>query len=290
LFNFDLALSTYRDASIISEMNATEDSLRFNDPGDYFVSCYDLSQDIYAASNGAFDPSIMPLVDAWGFYKNRGEIPSDAQVDSLKSLIGFERDHLHNLTKSDDGSYLFVKMDQRFRLDFNAVAQGHSVDVVADFLRNKGAKNFYVEIGGEIVVSGKNREGGKWRIGIDSPELLDSIRLLDNIIAITDRAVATSGNYRNFYEVDGKKYAHTIDPATGRPVQHNLLSATLVCASAGEADAWATAFMVMGLDRSKQLLQTDKMKGVEAYFIYDDGKGKMDHWMTKGFSEMISKE
>ena len=187
-------------------------------------------------------------------------------------------------------SLIFFKMKPGFRLDFNAVAQGLSVDVLADFIRSKGIKNFYVEVGGELVVSGKNREKKDWRIGIDSPIENSQERVLDNIIEISDCGLATSGNYRKFYVQDGKKYAHTIDPRTGSPVNHSLLSATVICKSAGLADAWATAFMVMGKDRAIELLEKDNSDELEVYFIYDKGGDEFGYCMTPGFKKHIAKD
>jgi thiamine biosynthesis lipoprotein len=287
LFQFDMALSTYRKESIISQLNASEKNFSFSDEFNYFKDCYELSQDVYRLSEGAFDPSIMPLVDAWGFYKERKHVPTQMEIDSLLRFVSFEPSKLHSLKNKGANQFDFEKIIPEFRLDFNAVAQGLSVDVVADYIREKGGKNFYVEIGGEIVVSGKNREGENWRIGIDSPQVNDSIRLLDKVISVSNKALATSGNYRKFYEVDGKKYAHTIDPISGMPVDHNLLSATVICESAGKADAWATAFMVLGVEKTKEFLKKEEMRSFEVYLIFDDGTGKYDHWMSSGFEKFL---
>ncbi len=287
LDHFDDVLSTYKENSIISRINESKDSIQIDDPSNWFDDCFKLSETVYKRSNGAFDPSIMPLVDAWGFYRNRGQIPDQKAIDSLLNLVSFDNGRIYSYSFRN-GKIRFHKNAKDFRLDFNAVAQGLAVDVLADYIRDKGAKNYYVEIGGEIRVAGKNREGENWRIGIDSPQISDSVRLLDQVIAISDKGIATSGNYRKFYVVDGIKYAHTIDPRTGRPVEHSLLSATVICNSTGLADAWATAFMVIGKEEAIKLLESGLDQELDVYFIYDDGNEGFDHWMTPGFKKYLT--
>lgn len=287
LNQFDNVLSTYVDNSIISRINNADDSITIIDSTGWFERCYNLSQEVFQKSKGSFDPSIMPLVDAWGFYRKESVFPSERECDSLCALVSFQNGKLH--TFEVEGSELTLrKLNKHFRLDFNAVAQGLAVDVLADFLKQKGAKNFYIELGGEIVVAGKNREGDDWRIGIDSPEQSDSVRIIDKIMNVSNKGIATSGNYRKFYLKDGVKYAHTIDPIKGTPVQHTLLSATVVSENAGLSDAWATAFMVLGKDEAVRLLHDGLDKELDVYFIYDDGNGNYAHWMSKGFEAYLS--
>lgn len=287
LDRFDEVLSTYKENSIISQINRAKDSLSIEDPTNWFDDCYRISEKVYKESHGAFDPSIMPLVDAWGFYRKRSQVPDQAQIDSLLSLVSFENGKKHTYSNKN-GLIKFIKTNKEYRLDFNAVAQGLSVDVVADYIRARGAKNYYVEIGGEIRVAGKNREGENWRIGIDSPQISDTVRLLDQIIAISDKGIATSGNYRKFYVEDGVKYSHTIDPRIGKPVQHTLLSATVITKSTGLADAWATAFMVIGKDEAIKLLNSGLDQELDVYFIYDDGNEGYAHWMSSGFEQYLT--
>lgn len=286
---FDQVLSTYVDNSTISRLNAVDGTYSSIEKTGWFKRCYELSQHVYEKSACSFDPSIMPLVDAWGFFRESGSLPNQKSIDSLLQFVSFKNGVNHHMSFVED-SLIFFKMKPGFRLDFNAVAQGLSVDVVADYIRSKGIENFYVEVGGEVVVSGQNREKKAWRIGIDSPVEDSKERLLDNIIEITDRGLATSGNYRKFYVEDGIKYAHTIDPRTGSPVNHSLLSATVVCGSAGLADAWATAFMVMGKDKAIELLSKDNSDSLDVYFIYDKGDNEFGYWMTPGFKKRIAKD
>lgn len=286
---FDQVLSTYVESSTISQLNNASQTFSTIETSGWFKRCYEISQQVYLKSEQAFDPSIMPLVDAWGFYRESGSVPNQKSIDSLLQFVSFENGVNHHMGFHLD-SLIFFKMKPGFRLDFNAVAQGLSVDVLSDFIRSKGIKNFYVEIGGELVVSGKNREGKPWRIGIDSPVEDSQERILDNIIEVSDCGLATSGNYRKFYVEDGKKYAHTIDPRTGSPVNHSLLSATVICESAGLADAWATAFMVMGKEKAIELLEKDNSDKLDVYFIFDKGDDEFGYWMTPGFKKRIAKD
>lgn len=283
---FDNVLSTYQSSSLISKLNGSKNGLNEVDKSGWFERCYLLSLEVFTQSNGAFDPSIMPLVDAWGFYKERNELPTEQMIDSLKQLVSFVPARNYSVRFIQDSIY-FTKSKSEFRLDFNAVAQGLAVDVLSDFLKKKGASNYYIELGGEIVVSGKNREGDQWRIGIDSPTVSDSVRLLDKVMQVSNKGIATSGNYRKFYVENGKKYAHTIDPVSGKPVTHSLLSATVVSESAGLSDAWATVFMVLGKERSIELLDAGLDRKLDVYFIYDEGEDKYGHWMSHGFKQYL---
>ncbi|MBO4724330.1 MAG: FAD:protein FMN transferase, partial [Bacteroidaceae bacterium] len=216
-------------------------------------------------TNGAFDITIAPAVNAWGFGFKHAENIKDATIDSLRSIIGYTKIH------EQDG--LITKDDPRIMLDCSAIAKGFGSDMVAAMLRSKGISDYMVEIGGEIVLSGHNPKGKNWNIGISKP-VDDSLSVnneLQTIISITDIAMATSGNYRNFYVKDGRKYAHTIDPHTCMPVSHTLLSATVFAADCATADALATSMMVMGLDSAQALCA--RYPEIKAYFIYqgDDG-------------------
>ena len=176
-----------------------------------------------------------------------------------------------------DGKKYLKKEHAETMLDFSAVAKGYGCDAVADLLRQRGVKNFMVEIGGEIVAEGTNSKQKPWKIGVSKPidDTLNTQQGIDTVLNITNKAMATSGNYRNFYYKDGKKYAHTIDPKTGCPVQHSLLSATVLAPTCAMADAYATAFMVMGMEKAKKVL--DRHPELQVYFIYAEGD-KMHTW------------
>ena len=283
---FDLALSTYIDSSDISIMNACDESITVYDTTGYMKRCYDVSRHVYYLSNGAFDPSVFPLVSGWGFMSNMETPLSQFEVDSILTFVSFEEDKLHSI-EFHPGYINFKKEHENFRLDFNAVAQGLSVDVIDEYLAGIGCENYYIEIGGEIIVRGKNRSGIDWRIGIDVPmENLEN-RELENIVHLTDRAIATSGNYRKFYIHEGVKYAHTLDPKSGFPVQHSLLSATVLANDCATADAYATAFMVMGVEKSLAFVNNHPNEGLEVYLLYADEDGNIQRKMSSGFKQYL---
>ena len=260
----DASLSVFNQQSTISKINTGKTS-RVD------AMLYDVlttAKNVSDATDGAFDVTVMPLVNAWGFGFKEGIFPTDKQVDSLKQFVGF-----HHISLSTDS--VINKKDQRTMIDCGAIAKGYGVDRVASVLRKYGVMNYMIEIGGEVVTKGKNPEGHPWQIGISQP--IDTNPTMNTkvqtILSLKDAAMATSGNYRNFYERNGHKYAHTIDPRTGRPVQHSLLSATVLAPNCATADAYATAFMVMGMDKAKAVLS--QHKELHAYFIYADNQGIM---------------
>lgn len=268
LAEVDASLSPFNEKSVITHVNRNE-AVTIDD---HFITVFRLSSEIYKDTEGAFDITVAPLVNAWGFGFKNGTMPDKKAIDSLKQFVGFDK------VKLQDGK--IVKTDDRLMLDCSAIAKGYGVDAVAKMLKSKGISNFMVEIGGEIVASGENPKGAPWRIGVSKPED-DSVSVsndIQGIINISDKAMATSGNYRNFYYKGGKKYAHTIDPKTGCPVQHSILSATVVSDECAKADAYATAFMVMGLEKAKAVLA--RHKDMMAYFIYSDDKGNNKVWYS----------
>lgn len=273
----DASLSPFNENSIITAVNQNKD-VKLND---MFKDVFYLAMQISRETDGAFDITVAPLVNAWGFGFKNGIEPTKEQVDSLMQIIGYQKVALENgkITKTDD----------RVMLDCSAIAKGYGTDAVANLLRNKGVKNFMVEIGGEIVTSGVNPEGKPWRVGISKPveDPMGNGGEVQSIVTITDKAMATSGNYRNFYYKDGKRYAHTIDPKTGYPVQHSILSATVFAKSCAVADAYATSFMVMGLDRAKQLLE--QHPELMAYLIYSTDDGKNAVWYSPSLEKKIVK-
>lgn len=269
LQGFDAVLSSYVSTSLISKFNSAEDTIFFSDSSAYFKNCLIKSQFIYDRSSGAFDPTVFPLIDAWGFFKNQKTPLSKSNADSILPFVSYEKDKLFTYEFKDNLLYL-TKKDKRVKLDFNAIAQGYAVDVLAEFIRGKGYSNFYIELGGEVYVSGLNRENKKWKIGIDTPVSSSKERTISEVLSISNEAIATSGNYRKFYEVKGKKYAHTIDPKTGLQVTHNLLSATVIAKDCATADGFATAFMVMGKEKTIAFLKDNHDLGLTVYLMYDD--------------------
>lgn len=284
LKEFDLQLSGYISNSVLSKFNALGKNDRL-DISSYseFKTCYLLSQDIYQRTNGAFDPSVFPLVKAWGFFKEIENPPKDTQIDSVLTFIGFESD-VHHTFESD----VIRKIDARFELDFNAIAQGLSVDYLAKMLEEKGQENYFIEIGGEIRTKGVNNESKPWVIGIDQPTDENDgsdTRKLENYLSLNNASVATSGNYRKYYEKDGKRYSHTLNPKTGYPVQHNLLSTTVIAKNAATADGYATAFMTMGVNKSLEFVEENPELEIEVYLLFENDNGRIERAYSKGFKQ-----
>jgi thiamine biosynthesis lipoprotein len=261
IFNrIDASLSTYVPTSIISRVNKNDTAVIGDD---HFIKVFNKSMDVSEKTGGLFDITVAPLVNAWGFGFTKKAKVDSTMIDSLLKITGYKMVRL-------EGKKL-VKEKSQSMLDFNAIAQGYTVDVLAGFLERKGITNYLVEVGGEVIAKGKKKEGADWTIGIDQPnEIPTDGRPLKAKIKLRDRALATSGNYRKFYVEDGKKYAHIIDPHTGFPAKNNLLSASVLAPDCMTADAYATAFMVMGLERSKQFLVQHPELQLEVYFIYDE--------------------
>ncbi len=262
----DNSLSTFNQQSVISKINRNED-IPVNE---MFEQVFNKAQDISKETDGAFDITVAPLVNMWGFGFKTGEKPSKQKVDSLMQFVGYQSVSLNNNKVK--------KVHSNTMLDAAAIAKGYACDVVAEFLRDKGIKNFMVEIGGEVITCGNSPKRIPWKIGVTKPvdDSLNTQQEQQAVLNVTDMAMATSGNYRNFYYKGGKKYAHTIDPKTGYPVQHSLLSATVLAKDCATADAYATAFMVMGIEKSKKVLENHPE--LMAYFIYSDAKGELAVW------------
>ncbi len=276
LNNFDFSLSTYNSASIISRVNANDSTIVLDS---LFYAVFRRSVQIAKETNGAFDFTVAPFIEAWGFGKSKRQHIDKAIIDSIRQFVGYDKIRIEN------GK--IQKTDLRVCINTNAIAQGFSVDVIAGFLDEKKIENYLVEIGGEIFTRGKNPKGNNWSVGIDNP--VDDTTMqrhgFNSIVEISGKAIATSGNYRKFYEINGKKYAHTLDPQTGRPVSHPLLSATVVAADCMSADAYATAFMVMGAEKTiefaKQHLE------IAIYLISAGENETYDVYMTDNFKELI---
>ena len=273
LQDVDNTLSTFNENSVLAAVNRGENPVLTP----MFCKLFREAQQVSEETEGAFDVTVAPMVNAWGFGFKQGRFPTDDMVDSLLQIVGYRK---VSIKEEKDGWHL-CRPDHRMMLDFSAIAKGYGVDCVADYLKSKGVTNFMVEIGGEIAVGGHNDKQQDWHIGVTKPTD-DSLQLdkseLQTVLKLTDVCMATSGNYRNFYYQGGKKIAHTIDPHTGRPVQHSLLSATVLAPSCGMADAYATSFMVMGVDKAKQLLA--RHPELKAYLIYPDEKGEYAVWQN----------
>jgi len=279
LGEFDQSLSTYLPSSIVSRMNQGIPDV---DADDYFRHCFQAAAEVYAATGGAFDITVAPVVNAWGFgFTERSRVDS-ALIDSLLQFVGM------NMISLQDNR--LIRDREGIMLDMNAIAQGYAVDVLAEFFDAENIENYLVEIGGEVRCNGKNRFDLDWRIGIDKP--IDGLQLpgvqMQAIVQISGRSLATSGNYRRFYEEDGIKYSHTIDPSTGYPVQHGLLSATVVASDCMRADAYATAFMVMGYEKARRFLEEHTY--LDAYLIFNDEMGEYRVWYTAGMEKTLSEE
>ncbi|MCU0450517.1 MAG: FAD:protein FMN transferase [Bernardetiaceae bacterium] len=254
---FNHSLSTYEDSSDISRFNETGE-VRFRYP--FFYPVLERSRQLHQLTNGAFDPTVAPLVRAWGFGPKKGLPSRPPNVDSLRPFVDFTA-----LQYDPQG----VKRTRPgITLDFNAVAPGYGVDLVAELLRTRGATSYLVEIGGEVACRGLNERGQVWTVGISNPQYEEKGgEAMQAALHVRDQALATSGNYRRFYEKDGKRYAHTIDPKTGYPVQHNLLSATVLAPDCMTADALATAFMVMG---TQPAIAFSEQHQIPVFLVYDD--------------------
>ncbi len=263
----DASLSPFNEKSIISKINRNEEAVVDN----YFYDVFNLAMQISEDTNGAFDITVAPIVNAWGFGFKSGSSPTNQYIDSLKQFIGYKKVRI-NKDKH------VVKQDERIMLDCSAIAKGYGSDVVARLFNAKGIKNYMIEIGGEIVASGLSDKRLPWKIGITKPseDSLGTSNELQTILNITDCAMATSGNYRNFYYKNGKRYAHTIDPRTGYPIQHNILSATVIAKSCAQADAYATSFMVLGLEEAKKILERHPQ--LLAYLIYTNKDNEYEVW------------
>ncbi len=273
---FDMSVSLWEPNSILSRINRGDTTVV---PDEVFLYNFNLSKEVAEATGGAFDFTIAPLVKAWGFGpRGRAEITPQL-IDSLKALVDYRRVHLQNGT--------VVKEDPRLMFDFNAVAQGHSVDLLAQLLLECGITHFLVDVGGEIYAHNRKPDGSNWRVGIERPaETQDDERAVEVVINLENMAIATSGNYRKYYERDGMRFSHTIDPRTGYPVEHNLLSVTVLAENAALADAYATAFMVMGYEGAIALIETTK--AMEAYLIWSGHDGGFEVYASEGLSELIT--
>ena len=270
----DLSLSTYNTGSIISRINRNDTTATVDE---YFSDVFNKSMEVSEKTKGLFDVTVAPIINAYGFGFTKREKVTNSLIDSLLRFIGYKKVRLVDKK--------LVKEIPQVMLDFNAIAQGYTVDVLASFLENKGINNYMVEVGGELRAKGKKPDDSYWSVGIEQPnETNTDGASLNAVVKIKDKSLATSGNYKKFYIEDGKKYAHIIDPFTGYPSKNNLLSTTVITENCMTADAYATAFMVMGLEKSKQFLSENKDLNLEVYFIYDEN-GEWKIYSSKNFDK-----
>jgi thiamine biosynthesis lipoprotein len=271
----DGSMSTWIPTSIISRINNNEENVIVDD---YFKVVFNKSAEVSKKTEGNFDITVGPLVNSWGFGPTTKNTLDKAKVDSLLQLVNYKM-----VTLKDNK---IIKEKPAIKIDFNAIAQGYSVDVIADFLESKGIDNYLVELGGEIKAKGK-KENEEWKVGIDQPsEEKSTERKLEAVVNLNNRALATSGNYRKFYIEGNQKLSHIIDPKTGYPAKHNLLSTTVIADDGITADAYATAFMVMGLKKSIGFLEKNENLKLEVYFIYDEN-GKWKTYTSESLKKQI---
>ena len=270
---FNQSLSTYIQDSEISKFNKNSE---VENPSRLFQHVLSESHWIYEQTHGAFDPTVGPLVKAWGFGPDKQIIePDSAAIDSMLLLIGYEK---LEFSKSQ------VKKEAKVTLDFSAIAKGQAVDEIGQFLEGRGITNYMVEIGGEVRCRGLNQNDTTWMIGIQDPRIA-KVDTKAAVVAVDNRSVATSGNYRNYYEKDGKIRAHIVDPITGYTAKHDLLSVTVLHANCMTADAYATAFMVMGLEKSIAHVEGDPE--LEALFVFNSGD-VLDVYVSGGISDQVT--
>lgn len=275
LHAFDKSVSMWDTISIISRLNNGDANVV---PDFWFTDIYNKALKVSEETGGAFDFTVGPLVSAWGF-GFKGKINMDkTKVDSLLQFVGYRKVSL------DASGKIYRPAGVKF--DFNAIAQGYAVDLIGTYLFQKGITNYLVDIGGEVLGRGRKPDGTVWVVGIENPSA-DSISesTVNSMVRLTDMAVSTSGSYRKYRVENGLRYSHTIDPHTGYPVTHSLLSVTVLAPDCATADAYATAFMVMGLDKAKDFLEHHP--GLEAYFIIPEEGGIYSTYATKGFKEIV---
>ena len=270
----DRSVNLWVDSSVISKVNRNEDVALDK----IFIDNFNLAQEAARLSDGYFDPTISPIVAAWGFSYKSGDSLTSQRIDSLRALVDYRNVRIEN------GKV--VKENPNITLDFNAIAQGYTSDLIAAFLDGKGIRSYLVDTGGEIMARGGKPDGKPWIVGIEKPaDNWDSERVVQTRVALRDKGLVTSGSTRKYVERDGKRYSHSIDPKTGYPVEHNVLSVTVLAENSAWADALASICMVMGMEKSLPLIEN--MDGVEAYYIFQNENGALETFATEGFGECI---
>lgn len=275
---FDQSVSLWVPGSILSQVNNNTEDVHLDK---YFTDNFDLSKKVSEETGGAFDFTIGSLVKVWGFGYDGSKQVDSTIIDSLLRVVGFEKVNIIDNK--------IVKQNKNITLDFNAIAQGYSVDMIGEFLESKKIVNFLIDIGGEVLAKGKKNDGSLWKVGIERPaDNFDDQRNLTAIITLENQSIATSGNYRKFFEKDGIRYSHIIDPKTGYPAHHKLLSVSIITNNTALADAYATACMIMGLDKSIAFIE--RRPDLEAFFIYSTNEGDYYVYTTESFSKLIINE
>lgn len=266
----DMSVNLWVDSSVISKVNRNEEVVL----DDIFIDNFNIAQEAAKLSDGYFDPTISPIVAAWGFSYKHGDSITPQLIDSLKQLVDYRKVHIEN------GKV--IKDNPSIQLDFNAIAQGYTSDMIASFLESRGIKDYLVDTGGEIMARGGKPNGQPWIVGIEKPaDNWDSEQIVQTRIALRDKGLVTSGSTRKYVERNGKRYSHCIDPKTGYPVEHQLLSATVLAENSVWADALASICMVMGLEKSLEIINA--LDGVEAYYIFANEKNELETYATEGF-------
>ncbi len=284
------SVSTYDPTSLISKINSNKkewiDIGITDELNKHFVTNFLKAGEVYKKTNGLFDPTVMPLVNYWGFgYTGKQPITriDEKQIATMMESVGMDKVDL--ITETDTGFQRIRKKNAALQLDFGAIAKGYAVDMAARLLDAKGIGNYLVEIGGEVVTKGHNPNGKHWVIGVNTPEEDAKINDFKAYVLLSGKGMATSGNYRNFYEVDGQKYSHTINPETGFPERSELLSATIIADDCMTADAYATACMVGGLEKAMSWIQNEN--SLDGYFIFSDKSGTLQTRYTEGFKKYL---
>ena len=266
----DVSVNLWVDTSVISKVNRNEEVVLDS----IFVDNFRIAQEAARLSDGYFDPTISPIVAAWGFSYKNGDSITPQLIDSLRQLVDYRNICI------EDGK--IVKTNPDMKLDFNAIAQGYTSDLIATFLDSRGIKNYLVDTGGEIMARGGKPNGDPWIVGIEKPaDSWDSEQVVQARVALRDKGLVTSGSTRKYVERNGKRYSHCIDPKTGYPVEHNVLSATVMAENSVWADALASICMVMGMEKSLPLIKS--LDGVEAYYIFVNGQNELETFATEGF-------
>ncbi len=272
---FDKSASVYLKESIISRFNTNDPTVIADDA---FTVVFNKSMEVSQKTDGAFDITVMPLVNAWGFGFSDPMKLDSSQVDSMLPLVNYK-----NVTLEKGR---LIKKNPAIMIDYNAVAQGYSADLIGKMLESGGVTDYLIDVGGEVLAKGTKPGNKLWKVGIEKPaENADDPRQLNAVVNLKDKALATSGNYRRYFIKDGVKYSHTIDPKTGFPVNHTVLSTSVLANDCITADAYATAFMVMGLEKTKIFLAQNP--DMDAYLIYTDSTGQLATWVSNGLKDLI---
>lgn len=270
------SISTYDPEAEISRFNRSEKGISLQLP--FLYDILKTAKKIYDRSDGAFDPTVMPLVNAWGFGPGRMLQPTPADIDSIKQFVGFEQVRFDRKSVS--------KIDRRAQIDMGGIGQGYGADIICQFLASEGIENMLIELGGEGIALGENLQKDQpWRIGILDPNSTPDHQFFKAYVTLEDQAFTTSGNYFNYRVVDGRKFGHTMDPETGYPVQHSLLSASVFARNCAVADAWATAFMVMGIEKAINKAKT--LRGIDVLFIYSTEGGGLATYASPDMEKNI---